>query len=135
LEIFGMDYPTPDGTCIRDYIHVDDLAEAHVLALEKIRPGHGIQCNLGIGKGYSVRDVVRICEEVSGRRIAVKEGPRRAGDPAELVADATRARRELGWQPHYTTLESIVETAWRWHSRHPKGYAQPAPLRTAAAAW
>jgi UDP-glucose-4-epimerase GalE len=122
LEVFGTDYPTPDGTCIRDYIHVDDLAEAHALALAKLRPGQGLQCNLGIGKGYSVRDVIRVCEQVSGRPIAVKEGPRRAGDPAELVADAAKARRELGWQPRYASLEAIVETAWRWHKGRPRGY-------------
>lgn len=122
LEIFGTDYPTPDGTCIRDYIHVDDLAEAHLLALEKLQPGRGLKLNLGIGTGSSVREVVRTVEEVSGLKVPVKEGPRRAGDPPALVACADRARAELGWQPRYTTLRPIVETAWNWHKSHPRGY-------------
>jgi UDP-glucose 4-epimerase len=124
LEVFGTDYPTPDGTCIRDYIHVDDLGEAHRLALEQLQPGKGLLFNLGIGRGYSVREVIRAVEEVSGKKVAVKEGSRRAGDPAELVADASKARRELAWQPKYTTLRAIVETAWNWHRSHPRGYAK-----------
>ena len=122
VEIFGTDYPTPDGTCVRDYIHVEDLAEAHLLALEKLQPGQGRQYNVGIGKGYSVREVVRVAEEVTGKRIAVKEGPRRAGDPPELVAASDKVRRELGWSPRYTELRPIVETAWNWHKNHPDGY-------------
>ena len=124
LEIFGTDYPTPDGTCIRDYIHVDDLAEAHLLALEALEPGRELCCNLGIGRGYSVREVVRTVEEVSGRPVPVREGPRRPGDPPELVASAEKARREFGWQPRYTELRPIVETTWNWHRRHPKGYEE-----------
>ena len=122
VEIYGTDYPTPDGTCIRDYIHVDDLAEAHLRALEKLQPGQGLKYNLGIGRGYSVREVIRTCEEETGRTIKVMEGPRRPGDPPALVAAPNRAMQELGWQPKYNDLRSIVATAWRWHSSHPRGY-------------
>ena len=122
VEIFGTDYPTPDGTCVRDYIHVDDLAEAHVLALDHLEPGRGLHYNLGIGRGYSIREVIRVAEEVSGRKVPVKEGPRRPGDPAELVASAEKIRRELGWRPKYTDLRGIIETAWNWHKDHPRGY-------------
>jgi UDP-glucose 4-epimerase len=122
LELFGTDYPTPDGTCVRDYIHVDDLAEAHLLALEALKPGAGLCCNLGIGRGYSVREVIRTVEEVTGRPVPFRESPRRAGDPPELVASSEKARRELNWQPRYAELRSIVETAWNWHRTHPNGY-------------
>jgi UDP-glucose 4-epimerase len=122
IEIFGTDYATPDGTCIRDYIHVDDLAEAHLLALEKLTPGQELHYNLGIGHGYSVREVIRTCEEVSGKPVAVKEGPRRAGDPPILIASSEKIQKELGWKPRYVELRGIVETAWKWHSKHPKGY-------------
>jgi UDP-glucose 4-epimerase len=122
IEVFGTDYPTPDGTCVRDYIHVDDLAEAHLLALEKLQPGVGLKYNLGTGKGYSVRQVIQACEEVTGKKIAIKEGPRRAGDPPALVAAADKVRKELGWRPRYMELREIVETAWTWHRTHPKGY-------------
>lgn len=119
-EIFGTDYPTPDGTCIRDYIHVADLAQAHILALARGRHG----CfNLGTGEGYSVRAVVQTCERVSGTTIAAVERPRRPGDPPRLVAAADKARRELGWQPRFTRLEEIVASAWAWHRQHPQGYA------------
>jgi UDP-glucose 4-epimerase len=123
VEVFGTDYPTPDGTCVRDYIHVDDLAEAHLLALEQLEDGRVLNLNLGIGRGYSVREVIRTVEEVTGRAVPVKEGPRRPGDPPTLVAAADRARAELGWKPQYDTLRPIVETAWRWHRTHPDGYA------------
>lgn len=122
IEIFGTDYPTPDGTCIRDYIHVDDLAEAHRLALEKVEPGKGLFFNVGTGRGYSVRELIRITEEVTGKKVPVKEGPRRAGDPPALVASAGKIQRELGWQPHYAELRPIIETAWNWHRKHPRGY-------------
>lgn len=122
LEIYGTDYPTPDGTAVRDYIHVDDLAAAHLLALEKIEPGVGKAFNIGLGRGYSVREVIRAVEDVSGKKVPVKEGPRRPGDPPSLVAAADRARAELGWQPRYTELKSIVETAWNWHRNHPNGF-------------
>ncbi len=122
VQVFGTDYPTPDGTCIRDYIHVDDLAEAHLLALEKAAPGTVLKLNLGTGRGYSVREVIRLAEEVTGRKVPVREGPRRPGDPPVLVAAAERARDELGWKPRYAELRPIVETAWNWHRSHPRGY-------------
>jgi UDP-glucose 4-epimerase len=122
LEVFGTDYATPDGTCIRDYVHVDDLAEAHLLALEKLQPGKGLHYNLGIGRGYSVREVIRTVEEVTGKPVPVKEGPRRAGDPPSLVAASGPAQRDLGWKPRYTELRPIIETAWNWHRTHPRGY-------------
>ncbi|MCS6976282.1 MAG: UDP-glucose 4-epimerase GalE [Gemmatales bacterium] len=123
VEIFGTDYPTPDGTCIRDYIHVDDLAEAHRLAVERLQPGVGLKLNLGSETGHSVREVIRVCEQVTGRSIPVREGPRRPGDPPILVASSAKAREVLGWSPRYRDLHSIVETAWRWHSTHRLGYA------------
>ncbi|HZT80563.1 MAG TPA: UDP-glucose 4-epimerase GalE [Gemmataceae bacterium] len=122
VEVFGTDYPTPDGTCVRDYVHVDDLAEAHLLALEKLEAGKGLCLNLGTGRGHSVREVIRTVEEVAGKQVPVKEGPRRPGDPPALVAAADRARRELGWQPRYAELRPIIETAWNWHRTHPRGY-------------
>jgi UDP-glucose 4-epimerase len=118
-EIYGTDYPTPDGTCIRDYIHVIDLAQAHILALE---PGKQGFFNLGNGEGYSVREVIRTCEEVSGKKIPVQEKGRRPGDPPRLVASATKAMGELGWCPRLPKLRDIVETAWAWHREHPGGY-------------
>ncbi len=118
-EIYGADYPTPDGTCIRDYIHIIDLATAHILALA---PGtHGCY-NLGNGDGCSVREVITACEKITGRKIPVVEKPRRPGDPPRLVASAEKARRELGWTPKYPKLEAIVQTAWQWHEKHPRGY-------------
>jgi UDP-glucose-4-epimerase GalE len=122
VEVFGTDYPTPDGTCVRDYIHVDDLASAHLLALEKLEPGKGLRYNLGTGRGHSVREVIRTVEEVTGKPVPVKEGPRRAGDPPVLVASSEKVQRELGWRPQYAELKPIVETAWNWHRRHPRGF-------------
>jgi UDP-glucose-4-epimerase GalE len=122
IEVFGTDYPTPDGTCIRDYIHVDDLAEAHLLALERLEPGVGLCYNLGTGRGYSVREVIQTAEQITGRKVPFKQGPRREGDPPALVACSDKIQRELGWRPRYQDLASIMETAWRWHSSHPKGY-------------
>jgi UDP-glucose 4-epimerase len=118
-EIYGTDYPTPDGTCIRDYIHIVDLAQAHILALE---PGKQGFYNLGNGDGYSVRQVIQMCEKVTGKKIPAVEKPRRPGDPPKLVASAEKAIRELGWKPKYPKLEDIVATAWAWHQRHPNGY-------------
>jgi UDP-glucose-4-epimerase GalE len=123
VSVFGTDYPTPDGTCVRDYVHVEDLAEAHLLAVERVVPGQGLAYNLGTGTGSSVREVIRACEQVTGKKIAVQEGPRRAGDPPVLVAAADKARAELGWRPNFPDLRSIVETAWEWHRTHPRGYA------------
>jgi len=118
-EIFGTDYPTPDGTCIRDYIHIVDLAQAHILALAPGRRGY---FNLGNGAGYSVREVVRTCEQIIGTRIPVVEKARRPGDPPRLVAAADKAKRELGWTPQFPKLEQIVASAWAWHRQHPTGY-------------
>jgi UDP-glucose 4-epimerase len=118
-EVFGADYPTPDGTCIRDYIHIIDLAKAHILAME---PGkHGV-FNLANGEGYSVREVIQMCAQVTGQKIRVRERPRRSGDPPWLVASAAKAKRELGWRPAYPRLEEIVASAWGWHRGHPVGY-------------
>jgi UDP-glucose 4-epimerase len=122
VQIFGTDYPTPDGTCIRDYIHVEDLAEAHALALERMVPGQKLAYNLGIGRGYSVREVISSVERISGLRVPVQEGPRREGDPPELVAAPAKAMKELGWKPRYVELEQIIETAWNWHRTHPNGF-------------
>ena len=122
IELFGSDYPTPDGTCIRDYIHVDDLGDAHLRALERIEPGKGLCLNLGTGRGHSNREVIQAAERVTGNKIPVKEGPRRAGDPPQLVAAADKARDVLGWKPRYPDLEMIIETAWNWHRTHPRGY-------------
>jgi UDP-glucose 4-epimerase len=122
IEIFGTDYPTADGTCIRDYIHVDDLAEAHLLALERLEPGRELRYNLGIGHGYSVREVIRAAEEVTGKLVPLKEGPRRPGDPPVLIASSEKIQKELSWRPRYIELRSIVESAWKWHQSHPKGY-------------
>jgi UDP-glucose 4-epimerase len=118
-EIYGTDYPTPDGTCIRDYIHIIDLAQAHILALA---PGKQGFYNLGNGDGYSVRQVIEMCEKVTGTKIPAIEKPRRAGDPPKLVAGADKAIHELGWKPKYPKLEDIVTTAWKWHKKHPNGY-------------
>ena len=122
ITIFGNDYQTSDGTCVRDYVHVNDLADAHLKALDKIRPSTGICLNLGTGRGTSVREIIDACREVTGHAIPEKIGQRREGDPSELVADATRAQDQLGWEPQYVDVRSIVETAWRWHQLHPNGY-------------
>ena len=121
VEIYGTDYPTSDGTCVRDYIHVADLAQAHILALPPGRTGF---YNLGNGEGYSVRDVIRTCEKVSGRKIPTVEKPPRPVDPPRLIAAAGKALRELGWQPRFPKLEEIVASAWRWHQKHPRGYSE-----------
>jgi UDP-arabinose 4-epimerase len=118
VPVFGADYDTPDGTCVRDYIHVTDLAEAHVLALTALGKGAGRAAyNLGNGSGFSVREVIRTVERVSGCRVPVEESPRRPGDPAALVSDASRARADLGWQPSINSLADIVRTAWAWHQQ------------------
>jgi UDP-glucose 4-epimerase len=122
ITIFGDDYPTPDGTCIRDYIHVDDLGDAHVLALEKLQPGEQMKLNLGTGHGHSVREVIEACRTVTGHAIPEKIGARRPGDPPELVADSSLAQETLRWKPRYLEIEPIVKTAWNWHREHPNGY-------------
>ena len=122
ITIFGDDYPTADGTCIRDYVHVDDLASAHMAAIDKLEPGKGICVNLGTGRGTSVREIVDACREVTGHEIPTKMGERRAGDPPELIADAALAKKLLGWEAKYTDFRDIVKTAWKWHQSHPNGY-------------
>jgi UDP-glucose-4-epimerase GalE len=122
IEVFGNDYPTPDGTCVRDYIHVDDLADAHLRALERVERGQGLCLNLGTGRGHSNREVIQTAERVTGKSIPVKDGPRRAGDPPQLVAAADKARSVLGWTPRYPDLDMIIESAWNWHRNHPRGY-------------
>ena len=122
VEIYGDDYPTPDGTCIRDYIHVVDLARAHILALDALSERSAIY-NLGCGgAGYSVREVIETARRVTGREIPVRVGPRRPGDPAVLIASSDRIKRELGWEPKFQDLELLVESAWRWMQSHPDGY-------------
>ncbi len=118
-EIYGTDYPTPDGTCVRDYIHIIDLAQAHMLALDPAKKGF---FNLGNGDGYSVREVIRMCEEVSGKKIPFVSMPRRAGDPPRLVATAFRAKTDLGWRPKFPKLGQMVDSAWHWHVKNPNGY-------------
>jgi len=121
--VFGTDYPTPDGTGIRDYIHVDDLAAAHVVAINALLDGaQSTAYNVGVGRGFSVQQVLDAVDRVVGHPITRRVAPRRAGDPAQLVADSTRIQAELGWAPRYVDLDGIVETAWRWHSTHPNGY-------------
>lgn len=123
VTIFGDDYPTEDGTCIRDYVHVCDLASAHILALQALQNGAASTAyNLGNGRGFSVRQVVEVAETVVGRPIPTVMGERRPGDPAVLVASSDKARRELGWEPKYPDLHTIIESAWRWHKAHPDGY-------------
>jgi UDP-glucose 4-epimerase len=118
-EVYGTDYPTPDGTCIRDYVHVRDLAQAHLLALQ---PGIGGFYNLGNGTGYSVREVIDTCRQITGHPIPMVEKPRRPGDPPRLVAAADQASKVLGWRPECAELEVIVDSAWNWHKAHPQGY-------------
>jgi UDP-glucose 4-epimerase len=122
ITVYGNDYDTPDGTCIRDYVHVLDLAEAHILALEALVKGDSRVYNVGIGRGYSVLEVIEACRKITGHPIPVKMGERRAGDLARLVADSTKIQQELGWRPEYDHLYTIVETAWQWHKNHPGGY-------------
>lgn len=122
VTIYGTDYDTPDGTCIRDYVHVEDLAAAHVLALNAIEPRRGKVYNLGSENGFSVREVIETCRTIADHPIPAVEKTRRPGDPAMLVADSAAARGELGWQPRYPDLKTIVSHAWQWHRTHPKGY-------------
>jgi UDP-glucose-4-epimerase GalE len=123
LQVFGDDYPTPDGTCLRDYVHVSDLADAHVMALQSIsRAGPSDAYNLGTGRPHSVREVISAVERITGREVPWTVAPRRAGDPSVLCAAPGKAQSALGWTPHYSELDSIVETAWVWHRTHPHGY-------------
>jgi len=122
IKIYGTDYPTPDGTCIRDYIHIDDLCTAHLLAIEKLDEKNELIYNLGNSRGYSVREVIAAVKKVSGKDFKVVNADRRPGDPPVLTSDATKARNELGWKPQLPDLEQIVATAWQWHNQHPDGY-------------
>jgi UDP-glucose-4-epimerase GalE len=131
LQVFGDDYPTPDGTCLRDYIHVADLADAHVRALEAVvRTGQSTAYNLGTGYPHSVREVIDAVARVSGRQVPWTLGPRRPGDPAVLYAAPAKARLELQWTPRFPDLETIVRTAWAWHASHPQGYGPPKDARS-----
>ena len=123
ITVYGNDYDTPDGTCLRDYIHVADLADAHLLALNYLRNGGASDIfNLGNGQGFSVKEMIAAAEKVTGQSIKVETGKRRAGDPAQLIASSDKARRVLGWSPKYTDVVEIISTAWNWHKRHPNGY-------------
>ena len=124
INIFGDDYHTRDGTCIRDYIHINDLAQAHFLALEKLLNGQpGGKYNLGNGNGYSVREVIKVARNITGKPIPSKIVERRPGDPAVLIGSSDKAVKELGWKPRFPNLDTIIETAWKWHRDHPEGYA------------
>jgi len=122
VTIFGDDYPTADGTCIRDYIHIYDLAAAHLAALQLLKPKQGIEVNLGTGNGYSVQEVIQMCRKITGHAIPTVMGERRPGDPPELIANAAKANSLLGWRPQHSDLENIVKTAWNWHQNNPTGY-------------
>ena len=123
IKIFGTDYPTPDGTCLRDYVHVDDLSRAHIAVFDKLdEPGAAYFYNLGTGTPNSVREIIAAVEEVTGLKVPVVEDARRAGDPPALYADSSKAQRELGWQIKYTNVKDIIATAWKWHQAHPNGY-------------
>ena len=123
LSIYGTDYPTADGTCVRDYVHVSDLASAHVLVLQALKEKDKLIYNLGNGHGFSVREVIETARRVTGHAIPARETPRRPGDPAVLVASAEKIKKELGWQPEYASLEAIVRSAWDWRRAHPAGYS------------
>lgn len=125
LAIFGDDYDTPDGTCIRDYVHVEDLINAHILALEYLKAGNESNVfNLGSNNGYSVKEMLEAARKVTQKEILAKVAPRRAGDPSTLVASSEKAKEILGWEPNYTTIEEIIQTAWDWHVSHPNGYGE-----------
>jgi UDP-glucose 4-epimerase len=123
ITVFGADYPTPDGTNVRDYIHVEDLADAHIFAMEKLRSAEKIYCNLGTGRGFSVKEIIAAAEKVTGKKAPVTYGPRRAGDAIALYADPSRAKQLLGWEAKYKDPEVIIKSAWNWFNNHPKGYA------------
>jgi UDP-glucose 4-epimerase len=122
IKIYGTDYPTPDGTCIRDYIHIADLVSAHLLALDALEDQEHLVYNLGNGKGYSVREVIETARKVTGQSIPAEETPRRPGDSPRLVASSEKIKKELGWEPETPDLEDIIATAWEWHQGHPNGY-------------
>ncbi len=123
VQVFGTDYPTPDGTCLRDYVHVDDLSRAHIAVFDKLEtPGTALFYNLGTGTPTSVLEVIQAVEKVTGKKVPYVTAPRRAGDPPALYADSSKAKTELGWQPKYMSIEPIVATAWKWHSENPNGF-------------
>jgi UDP-glucose 4-epimerase len=122
ITIFGTGYDTPDGTCIRDYVHVEDLIDAHVAVMDALGPGDGLVYNVGIGNGHSVREVIDVCRHVTGLELKLVEGDRRPGDPPQLYAEPSKIREELGWKAAHTDLHDIVESAWRWRREHPDGY-------------
>lgn len=124
ITVFGTDYPTKDGTNVRDYIHVDDLADAHIRAVERLSPGKAIIANLGTGNGFSVKEIIQTAEKVAGKKAPVTFGPRRAGDAIALWADPARAKELLGWEAKYKDPETIIQSAWAWHSKNPRGYAK-----------
>lgn len=123
IQIYGTDYPTPDGSCIRDYIHIADLVSAHILALEGLSGKDKLVYNIGSGSGFSVKEVIEIARQVTGHSIPAEESPRRAGDPPRLVASSERIQRDLGWQAQHSSLEEIIGSSWEWHQSHPQGYA------------
>ena len=123
FQVYGTDYPTPDGTCVRDYVHIVDIAQAHALAVERISEFAGRIYNIGNSQGFSVQEVIETVSRITDRKISYRTAPRRAGDPATLVASSERIRKELGWLPAFSTLESIIQTGWNWKQRFPKGYA------------
>ncbi len=125
ISVFGSDYPTPDGTCVRDYVHVDDLAEAHRLAVEGLKLGEASAFNVGTGTGYSVLEVIAAARAVSGHAIPAVSAARRPGDPPALYADSDKLRHQYGWQPRYSDPEQVIATAWRWHQSHPNGFVAP----------
>ena len=124
ITVFGTDYPTKDGTNVRDYIHVDDLADAHIRAMERLTDGEPIVCNLGTGNGFSVKEIIKTAEKVTGKKAPVTYGPRRAGDAIALYADPSRARNRLGWEAKHKDPETIIRSAWNWFEKHPRGYAE-----------
>ena len=122
VTLFGTDYPTPDGTNVRDYIHVDDLADAHILAMEKLVDGQSMFLNLGTGRGFSNREIIAAAEKVTGKKVPLATGPRRAGDAVALYADPSKAKQTIGWEAKHTDPETIIRSAWNWFSKHPRGY-------------
>ena len=125
IEVYGTDYPTSDGTCLRDYVHIEDLGQAHRLAIEATTPNTANVFNIGTGVGHTVNEVIEACRKVTNHEIRVELGPRRAGDPVALVCDPTKLKSELGWQPQYNSIQEIIQTAWKWHAAHPNGYEGP----------
>ena len=124
IHIYGTDYPTPDGSCIRDYIHLADLVSAHLLALNGLAEKDQLVYNIGSGSGFSVKEVIEVARQVSGHPIPAEESPRRPGDPPRLVASSDRIQRDLGWHAQHSSLEEIISSAWEWHQNHPNGYAE-----------